>query len=251
MFDKQTGLIRASNTASVFAINGFYSDEVEASFARLEAKLSSGLKSILGTIRGNPRSIRPRDDEVLACCRRLLYTQLLRTPFAWELGKSALKDYDVDDFIGRLKASFVLDEDDIRREVHRQLEDASKDRGSDLWADAMGRMLSSPAAVSPRLFPAIYNKGITFGIAPPRSTFVLGDRGVVSTATQAEPLTHPSRELFFPVSPDISISVAGRRNQLSSTSVGVDQVRQINRSTIECATRYVVSHSGGLLRALR
>ena len=49
--------------------------------------------------------------------------------------------------------------------------------------------------------------------------------GAVSTAKAERPLYHASTEMYFPVSPDIALSVHGPKGRLSFQKIGRDVTR--------------------------
>ena len=111
------------------------------------------------------------------------------------------------------------------------------------------QFLHSPAEVLPDVVRATLDKGVLIAEAEPGSAFVLGDRGAMSTAGKGKHLYHANSEIFFPLSPDIALSLAGKRNRIEQVLVGKVAVRAVNRSTVE-HNDVVVSHSDALLKSL-
>lgn len=249
VYNKTNGKIHPSSPKDLFVIRGFYHDVVEQVFAQIESKLSGELKSILKSYRNNTALEIP-DSRVLACCRQLVLLQLLRTPYSKQTGVSALDDTNAEEFVQRLaKAGYDnVDGELVRRSLQRWKEDAAKDRESRLWSLVLLQFLESPAKALPDVVPAVLGKGVL--LAKAESAFVLGDRGAMSTATSDKPLSHSDREIYFPVSPDIAVSLAGPRDRITRSTLDVATTRKINTSTMGCSREWVASHSITMLASL-
>ena len=248
VYDKNAREIRRSSPKDLFVISGLYHDSVEDVFGRLETRLSLCLRSILDSCRTNTNFTMP-DNHVLQCCRQFVLLQLVRTPWAKETGVRALDDIDTKELLGRLaNAGFDnLDEAVVHEMVDQSRKDANKKRRSRLWSIVLLDFLADPARAMPDVIPAVQGKGVY--LAKTESAFVLGNRGAVSTATKDKPLFHEDREIYFPVSPDIAISLAGNRDQILRCTVDTAPTRKANLSTMEYSD-WIVSHSSRLLRSL-
>lgn len=249
VYDKEADTIRQVSAGSSYVIRDFYHDDVEHLFAQIEGPLSAVLESILTSCRDNARFQVP-DGRVLECCRQLLLLQLLRTPHAKQIGMRALDDVDTGELVARLASAGFPDiaEDTVAEIVDRWRDDGARDRGSTLWSLSLLNFMADPAKALPNVVPAVLNKGVI--LAKTRSAFVLGDRGAMSTATDKAPLTDPRSEIFFPVSPGIGISLAGKRDQIEVTTIETDHTRKINLSTVAHSQRWIASHSNALLKSL-
>ena len=135
------------------------------------------------------------------------------------------------------------------REIEKEARtDAERTRRSKLWSRVMDDFLTNPSGVLPDAIGAIELKGVLLAQTK-GSSFVLGDCGAVSTAGGGVDLTHPSREIYFPLSPDIAVSLGGDKDQITQLTIDTSAVRKANLSTMR-NSEYVISRSERQLRSL-
>lgn len=252
VLQKSNGQVRRStNTEDVFCVRGLYHDAIERLFSQIEADLSKDLKVLLRAARDRNVIKLPRE-QMVASCRKLLLLQLIRTPYAKKIGVRGFVDDDEPDreLLEQVSgAGFDVDSTEVREAYDRVRADALQERRSRMWSMSLLRFVHSPAEVLPDVVRATLNKGVLIAEAERGSAFVLGDRGAMSTAGKGEDLYHANSEIFFPLSPDIALSLAGKRDRIEPVSLGKASVRAINRSTVE-HNDVVVSHSDALLKSL-
>lgn len=253
LYRKSTRKVAKPNISKVFVVKDFYSDDVEETFSRVEGRISPIVRDVLRMCR---EGVQPTTtpEEVLSCFQYFFLLQLGRTPQAMRIGVEGIRESDPQDLYDEVQEILGIDmssEDNVRK-VEAMREDAIKDaerkRGSKLQSSLMRDLLADPSRILPDVAKAVKDKGLTIAKAG-RSSFVLGDRGSVSTAGGGLKLHHPSREIFFPISPDVGLSLAGHRDQVQLVTLDGSAVRQINLSTMRIS-KYVVSRSKALLRSL-
>ncbi len=251
VYDKKRRTIRESLPDHVFVVNKLYSDDIEALLSKVESRISLIVKSMLNSRRNNDKLVMPKS-EVFECCRYLAMLQLGRTLYAKQLGVEALGEgmTDAELVSGLEEAGFPTNSDTLReaREAQAALLDEIKGRTtSRAWMTTLLNLIRDPALVFPDVVQAVLAKGIV--LVTSDSAFVLGDRGAVSTASVDKPLDHPDSEIYFPLSPDVALSVAGKKNQLAYYHADKAATRKVNLSTIRYSN-WTVSNSERLLRSL-
>ena len=172
--------------------------------------------------------------------RYLTLLQLARTPYAKEIGIGGLGEADaIDDLAKDLAdAGFDLTNADtlqrFKEAEQRVRADAERMRGSSVWSGSLYNFLEDPSEAMPDVVKAVMDKGVVFAKTGPRRSFVLGDRGAVSTAGGGRNLDDPSREIYFPVSPDVAVALGGGRDQIEVVDLDMDAIRRVNLSTMAC-----------------
>jgi len=249
VYDKERDTVQQVSANSSFVIRDFYDDRLEELLAQLEGPLSADLNSIMDSYRLSAPFKMP-DSHVLKRCRQLVLLQLMRTPYAKEVGMAALDDVDIHVLLERLaKAGFEdVPQEAVAKVIDHYRVDGAKSRGSRLWSHSLLAFLADPAKVLPDVVPAILNKGVI--LAKTKSALVLSDRGAMSTASEDAPLTDPRSEIFFPVSPSICVSLAGERDRIGTVTLSSAETRRINLSTVRHSQRWVASHAQRLLKSL-
>ena len=246
VYDKRKQTFYLSSPDDLFAIRGFYDDQTEKKLAALESKISPILKSILHS-RRNGTSPKVTDNDMLSACRVLVLLQLIRTPWIKDIASrdidkrpmADVEDHGIDPTEENLQWARELRE--------RYTQDARKTRESEVWSKSLVNAIERTGLVMPDVSRAVLDKGLI--VAKTQSAFVLGDRGAVSTATRARPLSDSDRELIFPVSPDIALAIAGQRDQIQDVEINKIGTRGVNLSTVRHNNK-IASHSGSLLRSL-
>ena len=252
VYDKGRCRFYQSSPADLFAISDFYDDLTEKKLSELEAKISPVLKSMLDSHRNGTKP-NMTNDLMVDCCRALVLLQFRRTPWAKQLATRAIhkKGRDERDMAEILAShGFDPDVENLRlaqRAEEYYVQDARKSRRSEIWSKLIVDAIDQTGLAMPNTSKAVLGKGVQ--LAKTESAFVLGDRGAVSTATAVKPLSDPDRELFFPVSPDIALSIIGERDEIQSVVLTKERTRTINLSTVGCCDK-IASHSGRLLRSL-
>ena len=250
VYGKKAKEILTMNPKDVFVVNNMYADDVERLLARVEGGISRTLTTILACCRNAAKPEIPVA-EILGCCRYVAMLQLGRTRFAKEIAVEAVgrgfTDAELEERL--VGAGFSVEELDRAREVEKaeraKLEGRGKESGA--YRQLMLKLIRNPADVYPDVAKAVAAKGVV--LASTASGFVLGDRGAVSTATAERPLYHAGSEVYFPVSPDIALSIHGPKDRVSLQKIGRDVTRTANLSTM-AINEWIVSHSRRLLQSL-
>ena len=252
VYDKGRDLFYQSSPADLFAIRDFYDEQTEMKLGGLEGEIAPVLQCLLRSCRnGTTPSI--ASDQILGCCRALVLLQFRRTPWAKELSTRYIDKRRR----GELEMAEILSSHGLEpneenlstaqmAEAH-YVQDARKPRRSEIWSKSLVDAIDQTGLAMPGVSGAALNKGVV--VVKSESAFVLGDRGALSTATADKPLSHPEREVFFPVSPDIALSIAGEQDQVRYVDVSKGQTRSVNLSTVRCCDR-IASHSSRLLQSL-
>lgn len=252
VYDKSTGKIRKSNPNDVFVIRDFYSDDIERMIADKESQISPVFKAVLESCHADLTLTLPTA-VVLDCFRYLLLLQITRTPWAKNLGVSGLDESVGSDQLMRnlAEAGFDMADEKTAREAKdsevRLRNDARQKRRSEVWSHSLYKFLENPSEALPDVVRAVLDKGVL--LAKSKSSFVLGDRGSVSTAGRGRDLDHPCSEVYFPVSPDVAVALGGTRNLIQRLTVDMDTTREINLSMMKYSD-VVVGRSAALLRSL-
>ena len=251
VYDRSTGTIHKSNPKDVFVVSNFYSDETEKAIAAKEGIISAIIKGILNTCRNGTRPA-VSTKEVLNCCRYFVLLQYARSPHTKSIGLNNL-EVDIEQRLFQDLEAAGLDMSDrtvlekVELAKQRTLEDANRNRKSKVWSGSVDNFLRNPADALPNVVNAIEGKGVV--LAKTRSSFILGDRGAISTAGGGVNLDDPSREIFFPVSPDVAISLSGERDQVKMLMLGMAATRKANLSMMRM-NDLVISQSTRLLSSL-
>ena len=251
VYDKKTRVIRESLPDHVFVVNKLYDDQIEDLLAQVESWISSILRSALNSSRNNTKLAMPKSD-VLECCRYLAVLQLGRTLYAKKLGVEGLGDgLSDEELVSELEeAGFATDGHTLQRARESQdalLDELKGRKTSKAWMRTMLDLMRDPARAYPDVAKAVLDKGVV--LVTSDSTFVLGDRGAVSTATPDKPLYHPDSEIYFPVSPDVALSIHGTKDQVVYFNADRAATRRANLSTIQHSD-CIVSNSERLLQSL-
>ena len=250
VYVKQAKKIVKLTPKDVFVVNNLYDDDVEHLLARVESRISRTLTSVLASCRNGTRP-EVTEEQILGCCRYVAMLQLGRTRFAKEIAVKAVgrgfTDAELEERL--LRAGYSVEDLDRARQVEKEELAKLEGRGKEsrAYRHLMLKLIGKPADVYPDVARAVFAKGVVLGSTD--SAFVLGDRGAVSTARAERPLDHPRSEVYFPVSPDIALSIHGPRDRLSFLKVGRSATRTANLSTM-AYNDWIVSHSPRLLRSL-
>ena len=249
VYDKNTGKVRRDGPDNVFVIKDWYSDEIENKLAVMEGHISPVVRAVLKARRERTRlTVAP--EAVMNCLRYFLLLQLMRTPHAKRTSIAGIRTSE--ELYRELEnAGFDTSENNLQtiRAIEKEArEDAKRTRRSALWSKIMDDFLTNPSIIMPRAVKAIRSKGVLLAQTK-ASSFVLGDRGAVSTAGGGTDLTHTSREIYFPLSPDIAVSLGGDKDQITLLTLGKSEVRKANLSTMR-NSEYVISRSQTQLRSL-
>ena len=250
VYEKKAKKIRRLKPKDVFVLNNLYDDDVERLLATVEGRMSQTLVSVLASCRNSTKA-EASEAEILGCCRYLAMLQLGRTRFAKDIGVEAVgrgwTDAELEERL--VEAGFRAEELDRAKQAHAEelakLEGRGKESGA--YRQLMLKLIANPADVYPDVAKAVVGKGVVF--ASSDSAFVLGDRGAMSTARAGRPLGHSGSEVYFPVSPDIALSIHGPKDRLSFVRIGGEATRSANLSTM-AHNEWIVSHSARLLRSL-
>lgn len=249
VYDKNTGKVRRDGPDNVFVIKDWYSDEIENKLAAIEGTISPVVRGVLEACREDT-SLPVAAKAVLNCFRYFLLLQLLRTPHAKRISIAGIGTSEA--LFERLEdAGFDMSEESLQKikDIEKEARtDAERTRRSKLWSGIVDDFLTNPSNVMPKVVKAIQRKGVLLAQAK-ASSFVLGDCGAVSTAGGGADLTHPSREIYFPLSPDIAVSLGGDKDQISQLTIDTSVVRKANLSTMR-NSEYVISRSERQLRSL-
>ena len=252
VYDKGQGSFYVSSPDDLFAIRDFYDDQTEKRLAELESKISPILKSMLHACRNSTKPGVTNDD-MLSACRALVLLQLIRTPWVKNIATRDIeKRHRGEPTMAEHLEAHEIDPTEENLQWARQLQehytqDARKMRESEIWSVSIINAIERTGLVMPDVSRAVLGKGLF--VVRTESAFVLGDRGAVSTATPDKPLSDPDQELFFPVSPDVALSIAGRRDEIRHIAITSEGTRAVNRSTFQHNDK-IASHSGTLLRSL-
>lgn len=253
VYDKATAKIRQSSPNDVFVIKGFYDDAIEKELAAREAQIAPVFKAALKSCRDRT-AFTASKGALLTCMRYLVLLQLTRTPYAKGIGVHGLDDADpMDDLADELAgAGYDLTDADTLREFKeaekRVRADAAKTRKSRAWSSAICNFLKDPSKAMPDVVKAVMEKGVVFARAGRRS-FVLGDRGAVSTAGGGRNLDDPRKEIYFPVSPDVAVSLGAGKDEIVVIDLDMQTTRTVNLSTMRCCS-LVIGRSKRLLASL-
>ena len=236
----------------MFVIRDFYSDDIERMIADKERQISPVFKTVLNCCRADS-ALTLSTAPVLNCFRYLVLLQLTRTPWAKNSGVTGLEEtVSSDQLMGNLaEAGFNMTDENTLREAKeseaRLRNDARQQRRSEVWSHSLWKFLENPSEALPDVARTVLDKGVM--LAKSKSSFVLGDRGAVSTAGGGRDLDHPYSEIYFPVSPDVAVSLGGTRDRIQRLTVDMDTTRKINLSMMKYSDT-VVSRSPDLLRSL-
>ena len=249
IYDNNTSRVRRDSPDNVFVIKDWYSDEIENKLAAIEGKISPVVRAVLKACREGA-SLTVAAKAVLNCFRYFLLIQLLRTPHAKRISIAGIGTSE--ELYEKLEnVGFDMSKRNLQniKDIEKQARtDAERTRRSKLWSRIVEDFLTNPSNVMPRVVKAIERKGVLLAQTK-ASSFVLGDCGAVSTAGGGVDLTHPSREIYFPLSPDIAVSLGGDKDQIMQLTIDTSVVRKANLSTMR-NSEYVISRSQRLLRSL-
>ncbi len=222
---------------------GEYDDRIERDFFQvLDSKFASVVRPvILRIVKGSTLEISDEEDIFI---KFFIYFQKKRTP---EFLNSALSQIDLEDLVSESIARFEAQYGDIGESERERLKLSAME--GDILHSAKAEQ---SATVSEAVWPIISTMTLCFGIAAPRTQFVIGTNPVVRYENSDRAfLGDGNVELWLPLSPSVAVGLVGPLSQRFGYvfELNPTKVRKMNEQVFQNSSE-VGAQSERLLRSL-